>query len=406
MSVAPPDPEQGAAAQAIAAAEAALAQQNTASSQLDMQVIAAILNAHRETVQGGEALTALQRDIEAAVETRSDLDTPAGARDFQRFLIGKLRDIRAVVLDARLDATSKSALMAAWTSLYEASRVPRTEPDAPREQVPASKPPAVPALADDPDSTVDLPPDALPLVDPGSTAPTTAPPPAVATPPPVPPSVPAIGAAPGSLGGWGLPLPSLQGGAGNDSALGPRDDVGWRRRGRDDPDADHHGEPGHRDEPHARDASTHDPESPAAPTTVTLPDGQTVTVASPQLAAAITAAIGGTPIADAFRQQGITIPEPGTAVTEPVDPHQLRPGDVGIFTDRHALALSRDAALLDGQIQRIASVDGPNFLGWEHPPAASAPAAAPAEPATPAPTRPAAAPAGPHTRPAGPPGGG
>jgi hypothetical protein len=391
MSVASPDPEQGAAAQAIAAAEAALAQQNTASSQLDMQVIAAILNAHRETVQGGEALTALQRDIEAAVEARSDLDTPAGARDFQRFLIGKLRDIRAVVLDARLDATSKSALMAAWTSLYEASRAPRTEPDAPRDPVPALNHPAVTAVADDPDSTVDLPPDALPLGDPGSTAPATAPPPAVATPPPVPPSVPAIGAAPGSLGGWGLPLPSLQGGAGNDPALGLRDEVGWRRRGRDDPDADHHGESGHRDEPHARDASTHNPESPAAPTTVTLPDGQTVTVASPQLAAAITAAIGGTPIADAFREQGITIPEPGTAVTEPVDPHQLSPGDVGIFTDRHALALSSDAALLDGQIQSIASVDGPNFLGWEHPPAASAPVAAPA---------------GPHTRPAGPPGGG
>ncbi|MEI7716055.1 MAG: DUF4226 domain-containing protein [Mycobacterium sp.] len=406
MSVAPPDPEQGAAAQAIASAEAALAQQNTASSQLDMQVIAAILNAHRETVEGGEALTALQRDIEAAVDTRSDLDTPAGARDFQRFLIGKLRDIRAVVLDASLDATSKSALMAAWTSLYEASRSPRTEPDAPREQVPASNPPAVAALADDPGATVDLPPDALPLGDSGSPAPPTAPPPVAATPPPVPPSAPALGAAPGSLGSWGLPLPSLQGGAGNDPVLGPRDDVGWRRRGRDDPDADHHGEPGHRDETHALDASTHNPESPAAPITVTLPDGQTVTVASPQLAAAITAAVGGTPSADAFRQQGITIPEPGTAVTDPVDPQQLRPGDVGIFTDRHALALSRDTALLDGQIQRIASVGGPNFLGWEHPPAASAPAAAPAEPATPAPTRPAAAPAGPHTRPAGPPGGG
>ena len=71
MSAAPPDSEQGAAADAIAYAEAALAQQNTASSQLDMQVVAAILNAHREAVEGGEALTALQRDIEAAARAET-----------------------------------------------------------------------------------------------------------------------------------------------------------------------------------------------------------------------------------------------------------------------------------------------------------------------------------------------
>ena len=94
----PPDREQGEAAEAIAHAEAALAQQNSASSQLDMQVITAILNAHLKAVEGREALAKLQRETEAAVQTRSDLDTPAGARDFQRFLIGKLRDIRAIVL--------------------------------------------------------------------------------------------------------------------------------------------------------------------------------------------------------------------------------------------------------------------------------------------------------------------
>ena len=116
------DREQGDAAEAIAGAEAALAHQNSASSQLDLQVISAIMNAHLKTVEGRDALTTLQRETEAAVQTRSDLDTPAGARDFQRFLIGKLRDIRAVVMNASLDDTSKSALMAAWTSLYDASK--------------------------------------------------------------------------------------------------------------------------------------------------------------------------------------------------------------------------------------------------------------------------------------------
>src|ERR1700730_481122 len=93
----PPDRPQGEAAEAIAQAEAALAHQNSASSQLDLQVISAILNAHLKSVAGRDALNKLGAQTAAAVLPRSDLDAPAGARDFQRFLIGKLRDIRAVV---------------------------------------------------------------------------------------------------------------------------------------------------------------------------------------------------------------------------------------------------------------------------------------------------------------------
>lgn len=126
---APPDREQGDAARAIADAEAALAHQNSATAQLDLQVVSAILNAHLKTVEGGESLHELQQEIEAAVRIRSDLDTPAGARDFQRFLIGKLKDIREVVATASLDAASKSALMAAWTSLYDASKGDRGDAD-------------------------------------------------------------------------------------------------------------------------------------------------------------------------------------------------------------------------------------------------------------------------------------
>src|SRR5262249_42106653 len=130
---------------------------------------------------------------------------------------------------------------------------------------------------------------------------------------------------------------------------------------------------------------------PVGPTTVALPDGDTVTAASPQLAAAIEAAVGGASIPEAFHQQGITIPAPGTAVADPIDPMQAAPGDVGIFTDRHPLALGPPKALLDGQIQHIATVSGPSFLGWEHPPAAAT-ATAPARTDAPTPTRPAATP--------------
>ena len=72
----------------------------------------------RERRRCRAVLDGLQRDVEAAVAGRTDLDTPAGARGFQRYLIDKLRDIRTVVETAGLDATSKAALVAALASLY------------------------------------------------------------------------------------------------------------------------------------------------------------------------------------------------------------------------------------------------------------------------------------------------
>ncbi|CDO86096.1 hypothetical protein AWC29_29085 [Mycobacterium triplex] len=385
----PPHRSEGAAAEAIAGAEAALAHQNSASSQLDLQVISAIMNAHLKTVEGADALSALQREIEAAVQTRSDLDTPAGARDFQRFLIGKLRDIRSVVMTASLDDTSKSALMAAWTSLYDASKGPsgvaaETRPAAVATPAPAPDPAADPLL------------DSLLAEDPGPLAGDSEPSPAETAPAPALPSalpgIPNFGMgsapAPGSMGGWGTPsglaIPGRQEGSDTDPAL---DDEGLDADPFD-PESDDRDE--HQAEDHGADASAAEA-PPAGPTTVTLPDGETVTAASPQLAAAIQAAVGGASIPEAFQQQGITIPAPGTAVASPIDPMQVVPGDIGIFTDRHALALGHTKALLDGQIQHIATVSGPSFLGWEHPPAATT-ATAPARTEAPTPTRPAATP--------------
>ena len=408
-----PEPQQGEAAKAIADAEAALAHQNSASSQLDMQVISAILNAHLQTVEGSEALNKLQQETEAAVRTRSDLDTPAGARDFQRFLISKLRDSRAVVANASLDDTSKSALMAAWTSLYDASK---NEPAAPNQRPPAAaapddspptgagqRPAASPDAGGDPylDSLLDDPgvlAGELPAQD------LTAAPPASAMPmAPMMPSIPSLGAgslpggfsAPGSIPGWssagGLPLSRLLDGSEREPT-----DVDEGHLASADPNSKDHApsdeSDGHKDA-EGKESSGEKPESPpAGPTTVTLPNGETVTAGSPELAAAIKAAVGGTPIADAFHQQGITIPPPATAVTNPIDPLRVIPGDIGIFTDRHALALGHGKALLDGQIQHIATVTGPSFLGWEHPPVKLGPATAtaPARTDTPTPTRPAA----------------
>ncbi len=403
----PGEPQQGAAAEAIATAEAALAHQNSANAQLDLQVISAILNAHARTVEGSEALKKLQQETEAAVRTRSDLDTPAGARDFQRFLIGKLRDIRAVVANASLDDTSKSALMAAWTSLYNASKTgPGVMDDRRDDRRDERRPgPTVPDGAPargggdpylDPLSLDDA--GLLAGDSPASGATTGSATPTMPSTPMMP-SIPSLGAGsvpggsslPGSIPGLnsagGLPLSRLLGGIGTEREPTDVDETQPVKdhASSDEPDAHKHDGD--------KDASGEKPEpAPPAPTTVTLPDGETVTAASPQIAAAIKAAVGGASIADAFRQQGITIPSPGTAVTNPVDPSRLTPGDIGMFTDRHALAVGHTKALLDGQIQHISTVTGPSFLGWEHPPAApaaTAPGAAPTQTERPTPTRPA-----------------
>jgi hypothetical protein len=379
------DHQEGDAADAIRNAEVALARQNSTTAQVDLQVVTAVLNAHQKAAVGREALTRLQRDIEGAVSTRSDLDTPAGARDFQRFLIGKLRDIRAVVAGASLDDTSNSALMAAWTSLYNAGEPGDGEvgdkPDkAPPVAAPVQPAAQTPVAATEPDADSYLDDDfGPPFDDPASPSP--APTPAEM------PSMPAFGGGgfPGGATTPGLGAPAgfaLPGSlSGSDASPKELDDA--LHEG-DDPE----------DRPPSDEDGREDTESAAArparsgPTTATLPNGETLTAASPQLAAAIEAAAAGTPIAEAFQHEGITIPPPGTAVPAPVDPTQLAPGDIGMFTDRHALALGESRALVNGQIQHISTVTGPSFLGWEHPPV---PVGAPDQTDPPAPTRPAAA---------------
>jgi len=391
------DRQEGDAANAIRDAEAALAHQNSATAQVDLQVVTAVLNAHQKNAEGREALNRLQHDIEAAVTTRSDLDTPAGARDFQRFLIGKLRDIRAVVAKASLDDTSNSALMAAWTSLYDSAKPGPGDADEHRESAVAPAGSEAERASQDPPAAVDPYLDSVPVDDSGS-VPDGMPAqiPSAAMPmPPMLPSIPSFGGG-GVPGGGALPGLAMPGGfplagplPGSDGERSPKDlDDALLEAGdpEDQPSADKDGD----EQAHHHDAEPSAAPPAAGPTTVTLPNGETVTAANPQLAEAIKAAAGGMPIADAFRQEGITIPPPGTSVTDPIDPARLAPGDIGMLTDRHALALGQSRALLNGQIQHISTVNGPSFLGWEHPPGPVA-AATPDRTDPPAPTRPAAA---------------
>jgi len=413
----PPRVNEGLAADAIRGAETALAQQNSTAAQVDLQVVTAVLNAHAANADGAAELEELQRELESAVLSRTDLDTPAGAREFQRFLIGKLRDIRTVVDTAGLDATSKAALAAALAALYSSATPPPSESavpeSSPQQDFPPTPPPAEvrratapagPAAAEPVDGATeswgleDLPRidagDFLPVgpaSQPASIVAAPTPPPVPAAFPPAPEMAAPAMAPPAPAWGGGLPA-GMPFGAGGLSSPPPVD------LGRLDalPDRapssslDRGDEP--RDErdpgpPEAQPDEATDEALPENPVTVHLPGGGTVTAPSPEVAAAMTAAIAGTPIPEAFRQQGITLPAPGSAVVAPVEATRLMPGDIGVLPDRLALALGNGDALMDGQIRAIAAVTGPGFLGWQHPPAPE-PTEQPPAPEAPAPTRP------------------
>lgn len=415
----------GAAATAIKKAESDLAQQNSSTAALDLMVISAVLNAHATSTAGAETLRALQREIDDAVRTRTDLDTPAGARDFQRFLVGKLRHISRVIEEAGLDDRSKAALATAWTALYESSKRVDATPGqaAPAEAAqdkaapvpkhnpaPAAAPAAVPLPAELPPYGADLP---LAVDDPLAGLLPTAPAPAPATPAPAGPSapvpqipvpaptLPAAAAMPAGGAPLGVPsgLPFPRGGTARDDGLSLADLLAAEEAalaGEPTPEADDEDAP-EKDVPDPEKAAERD-DAKAAPdkpesTVVKLPGGEQITAPTPALARVLTAALAGTPIGEAFQREDLPVPPPGTPVPHPVDPSRVGTGDVAMFTDRQALAIDRDRALLDGQIRPVSAISGPSFLGWLHPPAAgeTAPSATtPNSSDTPAPTRPAA----------------
>jgi hypothetical protein len=98
---------------AIGEGQAALASQHATAAEADHALAEVLSSAHAATVEGIRRLDEIAAEIEHAVanQTAIGLDTPMGAREFQRFLIAKQREIHAVVSEAHeLDATKKAML--------------------------------------------------------------------------------------------------------------------------------------------------------------------------------------------------------------------------------------------------------------------------------------------------------
>ncbi|BBY06358.1 hypothetical protein MNVI_16760 [Mycobacterium noviomagense] len=105
---------------AIQAKQAALATQYATVSDADQVLTEALVSAHAATVEGVARLDAIANEIENAVGKQAalGLDTPVGAREFQKFLVAKQREIIAVVTQARELAATKRAALEALPANY------------------------------------------------------------------------------------------------------------------------------------------------------------------------------------------------------------------------------------------------------------------------------------------------
>jgi hypothetical protein len=108
---------------AIHARQAALSRQHAAAVEADEVLSEALASAHAATVNGVGRLDAIAAEIDHAVESRvtRGIDTPIGAREFQKFLTAKRREIFAIVSDVHQLDSAKSAALENLLQHYTAS---------------------------------------------------------------------------------------------------------------------------------------------------------------------------------------------------------------------------------------------------------------------------------------------
>ncbi len=108
---------------AITEGQAALSRQHGAAADADRALAEALASAHAATVEGLRRLDAIAAEIDRAVanQTAIGLDTAVGAREFQRFLIAKQREILSVVSDAHEVAVAKKAALEKLAAHYTTS---------------------------------------------------------------------------------------------------------------------------------------------------------------------------------------------------------------------------------------------------------------------------------------------
>ncbi|OBF23198.1 hypothetical protein A5725_09530 [Mycobacterium kubicae] len=103
----------GSSIAAIQARQAALARQHSAVAEADRILAEAVESAHAAMRDSVRRLDAIAAEIDRAVPQQETfaVDTPVGAREFQRFLVAKQREIAAIVANARELDRAKAAVL-------------------------------------------------------------------------------------------------------------------------------------------------------------------------------------------------------------------------------------------------------------------------------------------------------
>ena len=109
----------GAFADAARAREEALANRLAASVAADNEFQTILQQAVRNTVTSRQRLDAIEAEIRESAATWPGLDTPAGSRQFQRFLTAKTREIQRVVSDAAADSRHRASQVQTLTNQYK-----------------------------------------------------------------------------------------------------------------------------------------------------------------------------------------------------------------------------------------------------------------------------------------------
>lgn len=114
----------GHSATAVRAAQTALSSRTAGATEADRALAEALAGAHAAAVEALRRLGEIEADIESVVAHQETLalDTPAGARELQRFLIAKQRDIVAIISTNAAEDEAKMAVLEGLSARYAALR--------------------------------------------------------------------------------------------------------------------------------------------------------------------------------------------------------------------------------------------------------------------------------------------
>lgn len=118
----------GAFADAARARENKLVNRLEASVAADRDFQAILREAVRNNSASRQRLDAMAAEIRQAAATWPGLDTPAGSRQFQRYLTGKTREIHQIVNDAHADSEHRAGLVRSLTNRYQLDGDGDTDP--------------------------------------------------------------------------------------------------------------------------------------------------------------------------------------------------------------------------------------------------------------------------------------